>query len=415
MNSPKTSHIVILFRFGLALFMLCFNGFSSFAQTFEFTNGRKQQRLMFDLVKNLIIVPIYINEKGPFNFILDTGVNPMIVIDTTLKESLKVSYPRTIKISGYGNFDGYEAYLGSTRVKIGDAEIENMPSVFLKDDVLPLSGFLGKKIHGLLGYNFFSSFLVNINYNSRVLKFTSYQKKGGHIKGEKIPLELIENKPYIALQLTQDNMPSTTTIKTLVDCGASHAISLEAWQNQHFPLPKYTAEANLGVGLTAKIQGKVGRVDELKIGSFIFKEVLAHYPLYNIDSIYNKGRNGNIGAEILCRFNTTYDYRNGYLYIKKNSHFSRSFEYDMSGIEFYAEEGPPSRTLISRVEPESPAELAGLKEGDEITAINFKKTDDYSLDEVANIFKAKNGYSVIIEIWRDKAYMVKLIRLKKRI
>src|SRR5204862_265268 len=78
---------------------------SVIGQDFKFQTNRKQQTITFSLVKNLIIIPIYINGKGPFDFILDTGVNPMIVTDSTLKESLKVPYVRNIKIGGYGNFD----------------------------------------------------------------------------------------------------------------------------------------------------------------------------------------------------------------------------------------------------------------------------------------------------------------------
>lgn len=382
------------------------------AQDFKFSYGRKQQTIYFDLIKNLIIIPIYINEKGPFNFILDTGVNPMIITDPSLKESLKVEYPRPIKISGYGNFDGIDAFLGATSVSVGDAAAESIPTVFLKEDILSLSGFVGKKIYGLIGYNFFNSFIVKINYSTKSLKFVSPLKKI-KLKGEKIPFELIENKPYVLLDIEQPGL-GAKKIKALVDCGASHAISLETWEGQPFPKPDFTMSANLGHGLTGQVQGRMGRVSTLKLGQFKFTDVLSNYPEYNIDSLKNKDRNANLGAEILSRFNTIYDYQNRCMYIKKNEKFSRIFEHDMSGIELYAEGGPPSRTIINRIEPGSPAELAGLKEGDEVISINFKKIDDYSLDEVGALFKAKNGYSVIIEIWREKSF-IKLLKLKKRI
>lgn len=383
------------------------------AQTFKFNNHRKAQSISFSLVRNLIIIPIYINDKGPFDFILDTGVNPMIVTDSTLKESLKVPFPRAIKISGYGNFEGVDAFLGSTSVKIGDAEAENIPTVFLKNEVLPLSGFVGKKIYGLIGYNFFNSFLVKVDYTNKALKFASEAKKI-KLKGEKIPLELIQNKPYIALKIEQDGL-ATKTIKALVDCGASHSISLESLDGKAFPQPIFTMNANLGNGLTGRVNGRIGRLTTLKLGSFLFKEVISNYPEYNIDSLKNKDRNANLGAEILSRFNTIYDYQNGYMYIKKNEKFNRIFEHDMSGMELYTESGPPARTLINKIEPDSPADLVGLMEGDEIISLNFKKIDDYSLDEVGAVLKAKNGYSVILEIWRGKSSLIKLLKLKKRI
>lgn len=412
MNSRKPSiHFKILYVLCIC-YALAAPGLA-FAQDFKFANGRKAQTMSFDLKKSLIIIPIYINEKGPFDFILDTGVNPMIITDTTLKESLKVPYPRAIKISGYGNFDGVDAFLGATSVKIGDAEAENIPTVFLKDDILPISGFVGKKIYGLIGYNFFNSFVVKVDYTNRMLRFASHPKKI-KLKGEKIPLELIDNKPYAKLRVEQEGL-APQTLKALVDCGASHSISLEALNNKLFPKPMFTMEANLGNGLTGSVKGRIGRVASLSLGNFVFKDVISSYPEYNIDSLKNKDRNANLGAEILSRFNTIYDYQNRYMYIKKNEKFNRPFEHDMSGIELYAESGPPSRTFINKIEPESAADLVGLMVGDEIISINFKKVDDYSLDDIGAIFKAKSGYSVIVEVWRDKAFIIKLLKLKKRI
>jgi hypothetical protein len=382
------------------------------AQQFKFNNGRKQQSLYFNLIKNLIIIPIYINDKGPFDFILDTGVNPMIITDPSLKESLKVPYTRAIKISGYGDFDGVDAFLGVTSVNVGDASADHIPTIFLKDDILPLSGYVGRKIYGLIGYNFFNSFIVKVSYTNKSLKMISPEKKV-KLKGEKIPFTLIDNKPYVSVEIEQEGL-GKTKLQALLDCGAGHSISLETLNGTLFPKPDFTLKANLGNGLTGSVTGQIGRINALKLGSFDFKDVLANYPNYNIDSL-KKGRNANLGAEIMGRFNTIYDYPNRVIYLKKNENFNKPFEHDMAGIEIYSEHGPPSRTVITRIEPQSPADLVGLKEGDELTRINFKSVDDYSLDEIASIFKAKNGYSVIVEVWRDRSFQIKLLKLKKRI
>jgi hypothetical protein len=394
----------------LLLLLVSFNKIA--AQQFKFNNGRKQQTLYFHLVKNLIIIPVYVNEKGPFDFILDTGVNPIIITDPSLKESLKVPYARAIKITGYGDFEGVDAFLGTTTVGVGDATGDHIPTIFLKDDILPLSGYVGRKVYGLIGYNFFNSFLVKVNYSNKSLKMISPEKKV-KLKGEKIPFTLIDNKPYISLQVEQEGI-GKTSLMALLDCGAGHAISLETLDGVSFPKPKFTLTANLGNGLTGAVNGQIARISSLTIGSFNFNDVLANYPNYRVDSL-KKSRNANVGAEILGRFNTTYDYQNGAIYIKKNENFSKPFEHDMAGIEMYSENGPPSRTIITRIEPQSPADLVGLKQGDELTRINFKSVDDYSLDEIASIFKAKNGYSVIVEVWRDKSFQIKLLKLKKRI
>jgi len=413
MNNVKSNiHLKILCIFFVYSLTMAYSK-KVLAQDFKFLNGRKVQTITFSLIKNLIIIPIYINEKGPYDFILDTGVNPIIVTDSTLKESLKVPFARTIKISGYGNFEGIDAFLGTTDVKIGDAEAKNIQTVFLKNNSLPLSGFLGKKIYGLIGYNFFNSFLIKVDYTTKSLKF-AVQRKKIKLKGEKIIFELIENKPYVLLKMEQEGL-ANKTIKALVDCGASHAISFEALKGKPFPKPILTIKANLGNSLTGQVNGSIGRISSLKIGNNLLKDVISNYPEYNINLVTKSDRNANLGAEILSRFNTIYDYQNSCMYIKKNERFNRIFEHDMSGMELYTEVGPPTRTIINKIEPESPADLVDLKEGDEIISINFKRIEEFSLDEISALFKAKNGYSMILEIWRNKSMFIKLLKLKKRI
>ncbi len=383
------------------------------AQEFKFTSKRKQQTISFESIKNLIIVPIYINDEGPFNFILDTGVNPLLITDPTLKESLKAVYSRNIKISGYGNFEKVDAVLTSTKVKIGKAVGENIPTVFLNEDILNLSSFVGKKISGLIGYHFFNSFTVKVNYSNNILKFITPNEKT-KLKGEKISFKLIDNKPYVSINIKQDGI-GEQQLNVLLDCGAGHAISLETLNNSPFPIPKIAIEANLGTSLTTQIKGKAARVQELKIGSFLFKDVVAAYPRYNLDSVENKGRNANLGAELLGRFNTIYDYRNRCLYLKKNGKFRLPFEHDMSGIDFIRIPGEGGQTTINSLEKDSPAMNAGLKEGDEILTLNFKKINSFTLDEISDILQKKDGNAVIIEVYRSNEYLIKILRLKKRI
>ncbi|MCJ0741751.1 aspartyl protease family protein [Pedobacter montanisoli] len=383
------------------------------AQYFQFPEHRKRQTLSFELVKNIAIIKLYINDKGPFNFILDTGVDPMVVTDPSLKESLKVNNTRKIMITGYDNTNTVEAYVThELPVKIGDAEALNSPVVFLKEDVFNLSGYLGKKISGLIGYNFFSSFVIKINYINRTFTFYS-PKKRVNPKGDKIPFEFINHKPHITAQIRFNQ--STYPVKLIVDCGASHSLSLETFNNQSFAVPSPNIDANLGVGLTGVISGKKARIDWLKIGRFDFNNVISSFPELIPDSVKKIARNGNLGAEVLNRFNVTFDYANQAMYLKKNSRYTDPFEDDMMGIEIYMEEGPPSRYLITRVDEGSVAQKAGILPNDEIIALNFKPIDSYTIDEIANLFKARDGNAILMECWRKDQRIIKLIRLKKRI
>jgi hypothetical protein len=47
--------------------------------------------------------------KGPFNFILDTGVGLMLITEPKMIDSINIKSSRTIKISGLGEKTDFEA------------------------------------------------------------------------------------------------------------------------------------------------------------------------------------------------------------------------------------------------------------------------------------------------------------------
>ncbi len=87
----------------------------------------------------------------------------------------------------------------------------------------------------------------------------------------------------------------------------------------------------------------------------------------------------------------------------------------MTGIELFVTSDLTQRLIVSRIEPQSPAELAGVKINDEIISINFKKADTYTLEEINNLFRNSEGQTVVLELYRKDGFTVKLLRLKRRI
>jgi len=386
------------------------------AQNFTFEGNRTKQGIDFEMIKNLIIIPLYLDGNGPYNFILDTGVSPMIITDTVLAKTLDLQNMRSIKINGYGEGGDIDAYFTPLlSATIGFATAKNLPTVILKNDVFNLSSHIGKRIYGLIGYTFFQSFVVRINYISKRINF-SLPIEGRKLKGQRLDLEILDNKPYINTQIvTAEQGP--LDVKLIVDCGASHALSLEKLNEQHFPVPKETISANLGVGLSGEISGNIGRVLKINLGDYSFDNVLTNFPKYSeaAAKATQKLRNGNLGSDILKHFTVTFDYSNKAMYLRKNENFKQPFEHDMSGMEIYADQNQFNQFYIGRIEEDSPAEKAGLLVHDELVSVNFKKVENYTLDELSAVLKSDNGKTVLIEIWRENRTHVFLMKLKRRI
>lgn len=400
---------------GLIISQICFANFAN-AQTFSFEDNRKKSALDFNLVKNLIIIPLYINGKGPYNFILDTGVGPLIITEPTLLDTLGLKNLRTTKIYGLGKGEEIEAFItNELNVKVKEASIDHIPTAILKKDVFNLSSYLGTQIHGIIGYYFFNSFVVKVNYSAKRLTFSSPLAKTKK-KGTKFAIEIQNKRPYLTVDLLTPQQKNIKA-KLIIDCGASHALSMEALDGAAFPLPDCTIEANLGIGLSGPITGHVGRIPQLVIGKYSFKNILSGFPAFEsvAAQIGYTTQNGNLGAEFLRRFDTTYDYQNNSIYLKPNQGYNENFDHDMAGIEVYIDQINKKRFFIGRIEPGSPAEKAGFKVQDEILSLDFKMIELYSLEEITKLFKSNNGKAIILEVARDNKSIVKLLKLKRRI
>jgi len=402
----------------IALLITLSSCFSSnlYAQIFEFSGGRQKQTIGFTMVKNLIVIPVYINGKGPYNFLLDTGVAQMIITDTTFLSQLDIKNSQIVKVQGYGFGDNIEAVLTrNITAKVGKAMIKNIPTAIFKNDIFDLSSYLGIKIHGILGYYFFNSFIVKINYGANRLTFYSPEANIA-FKGTKIPIQITSGKPYLTTQI-ETEAEGKIDVELLIDNGSSHPLMLETLYDKTFPLPKKIIPANLGVGINGIINGSMGRIAALKLGSYTFNEVLTGFPDYNVErsTIEGKPRNGSLGSDILRRFLVTFDYPHEALYLKRTNNTPPKFEHDMSGLEIYVIQGIRDRFYIGRIESGSPGEETGLQPDDEIIAVNFNTVQRYTLNDLTELLKENDGKQILIEVLRGSDKRVYLLKLKKRI
>lgn len=386
------------------------------AQHFDFDASRKKLSIPFRFVRNSVIVPVNINGKGPYNFILDSGVGLMLITQPNLVDSLNIDYKRLVKIPGLGDGDDAQAYItGQIDVKIAGTQGYGISAAILKTDNLNLSGFVGMPIHGLIGYEFFNNLVVQINLADTTLNI--YRPKDIHRirkKGDKIPMVVEEKKPYIFTKVTLPDGSSSLN-KLLVDLGAGHALSLD-YLIQKKGMPDKFIAANLGVGLNGPITGFIARAKQLDLGTYKIHQPLTSFPDGNNTNIKPSiPRDGNVGMEILKRFKITFDYSGNAIYLKKAAKFREPFEHDMTGIEYYASGPGLQHVIISRVEPGSSGYEIGLERGDEIISVNFKPVYRMSLEEIDNVFKSKHERTVLLEIYHSgKAEMV-VLTLRRRI
>lgn len=418
--------IVALIRFRGLCILTCLAFFLLLAaqvqgqEYFKFDKPKKKLSVKFTLHRNLIIVPVYLNDKGPFNFVLDTGVGNGILTDPGLMKTLELKKGKEIKITGAGSDQAdLKAYIvHNVKAKIAEVTAPNLAFTILSEDVFNLSSYVGMPIYGILGYQFFNSFVVRINFTETHLtlypsqSFT-YRKRDG----VRIPFELDDQKPYIYGLVT---MTDSTRVKArmILDTGAGHALSLEQGSHPAIQLPEPALRTQLGTGLSGTIRGYLGRVKSLEINKYKMNNVLTSFPDHldvGAKVVKTVERHGNVGNEILKRFNVIIDYYRSSLTLKPNNSYREAFEHDMCGIEIVAIGEGYNRYIISKVEPGSPAAEADLKVNDELLFINSASAHALTISQIDKLLHTRDNFKLLIILRREGELIYRFVTLKKRI
>ncbi len=392
---------------------------------FGFNPIRKKENYSFcpfDLKANLIVVKTQIDKSDTLNFILDSGVQSIIILDTSLQTRIKPNIGREIFISGIGESPPFTAFvsLGHT-VKFGGIVGYKQNIVFLKENHLNLSEYLGIPIHGILGSDIFKRFNVVIDYPAGVLTFSDPLKyRHKKRKGVAVPLHLERTKPYIMVNHLESNGKSVENLKLVIDTGGAHSLLLNRESLPPGLIPEKLIDGHLGRGLNGNIEGKLGRIGLLRFGNHNFKNVIATFP----DSLYFDSkitpeyllRNGSIGGEILKRFVVTLNYHQNLMVLKPvKKALNKPFESDMSGMDVRAT-GKDLRTFeVTGVFDQSVADLSCVMPGDKIIIFDKKLDSAITISEVYEILSKKEGYLLEMVVLRDHGLLPIQFRLKRSI
>jgi hypothetical protein len=384
---------------------------------FHLMQKRRSIRIPFELHANLIIIPVQINKSDTLHFILDTGVSSTIITDPTVAKFINTKYVRSLQLGGVGKDSTLEAKvsIGNT-LRVGYARTYNHNLVVLEKDVLKLSELIGTPIHGLIGYELFERFVVTIDFRHRELHIRPPERyRYRRSDGNKIPLRVVDKKPYID-NIVINEHKNEETVKLLLDTGAGHAVMLNTYATT-IPLPDTIVNVQLGIGLSGKISGYLGRLDKVRIGGFDLLQVVASFPdsaSFGSKLRVEDERQGNIGGELLRRFVVTINYPEEYMALKPiRKAMKETFEHDMSGMDLRAKGVQFNEYIIDKVIEDSPASEAGLRKDDLLVFINNISAKTLNMTEIYKLLQKKEGKEIDLIVNRNGKLVFTRLILKR--
>jgi photosystem II stability/assembly factor-like uncharacterized protein/predicted aspartyl protease len=354
--------------------------------------GGKVAAIPFEISGNLIFLQVRINDSAPLWFILDTGASVHVIKQQRAAElGLKLESDE----QAFGGTPGAKGVsLSLTGARLVNQTIFAAPTESLEPSV-------GRNVDGILGYDLFNSFVVEIDYLARRLNLYESKDYRYQGRGEAIPIIIEDNTPFVRARLTQPAANSAEG-KFLVDTGASNALNVFApFDNAHrFSSSVTKMLQSAGVGFTSKSRTRTGRIHRLQLGRLIINNVVASFsPMAEGEASEDEAGDGEIGGELLRRFKVIVDSARGRIILEPNAAYGEPFHGSLTGVSIAAE-GPDFKTFKARsVLDHSPAAEAGLRAGDIITAINGQPASRFTAEQLRRMFR-QEGRNYILNIRR---------------
>ncbi len=295
------------------------------------------------------------------NFILDTGGGG-VSLDSATCVAINVKPQATdTTITGIA---------GVVKVPFVFNKILHLPGLDVEKlnfhvfDYCVLTCVYGEKIDGVIGYSFFSRYIVKINFDSTEVEVyqpgkITYPRGGAllHPVFTALPIQWmhIKDRRKLAFNFYMDT-----------GAGLCLLLSEQFVKDSSVLLSRRKPVVTQAEGVGGKLQMRLTVMKRLKIGPYNFYNVPTYLysDSFNLTSYPFVG--GLVGNDLLRRFNMVFNYPAREVHLLPNSRFREPFDYAYTGLAIYFEE---NEIKVEAVVAGSPAEKAGILEGDILIAV----------------------------------------------
>jgi len=320
--------------------------------------------------ESVVLVKAFLGgHTDTLTFILDTGSSGISLDSTTARVLNLTPEASDVNIRGIAGVRKAH-FLYNQRLELNGLVVDSLN--FHINNYEFLSYVYGTWIDGVIGYSLFSRYIVKIDYDVNEIEICSpgtvRYPRGGHLL-----------RPYIRtlpIQTARMRDQRRITSRFLYDIGAGLSLVLSQDFDQdsaairkkrrRFPIQAHGVGGKLAMEMTLVKEFRLDPYRLRNVPTMVFDDA------YNVTSYPYLG--GLIGNQILKRFNAIFNYQQREIYLKPNTLFRDPFERAYSGMELYYINGA---IVVGSIIPGSPADLAGLEEGDLVIALNNDTSQNF--------------------------------------
>jgi hypothetical protein len=357
---------------------------------YRFAAGASRSVVPFELINNHIYVDASVGGK-PVRMLVDTGgIN---ILTPKALERLGLGSEGKLEVRGVGEQSADLGLARADSVTVGSVTVD--APLFYTVELAFLVPVEGVELDGILGYELFRRFVVEIDYAARRLTLAPAASAAADTAGW-TAVTFEGGTPIVAARL--DGRAGQYSLDT----------GSRGWLTMHSP---YVAQHALGEAyasggerITGWGVGGPTRAIPTLVGTFeLAGHVVRELPVDLF--VGRKGAHasqylaGNIGGGVLRRFTLTLDYERSRIKLVPNADFGRADAWDRSGLWMNAVDGAFE---VIEVVAGSPAAKAGVCAGDRIVAFDGKAIGEWTLGAARGALRERApGSRVALVLERD--------------
>lgn len=338
--------------------------------------------LPFELSSNHVYITGRVGDSRPLNILIDTGASFSVMNSRTARE---------LGLKEVGQLEARGGGEGSQDTGLVEGVTLTLDALSLNDltlwsiDLTPLEGLEGRSLDLILGYDFISRAVLEIDYAANVVTFHAPGSFSYSGPGTRVPFTLQNNHPHVRAEvLLGGREPVEGTF--MVDTGARMALHFNRLFVERHEVketaPKVLELPTQVSGVGGASRSSVARIFGLRLGGLELRGVVASLSERELGALETHDLAGLIGGELLKRFRAFFDYGRQEMILEPNAQSERPFVYDMSGLRLMAEGKSFETVKVQAVLADSPAERAGVQIGDVLDTVDGAPVSGFSLDDV---------------------------------